>query len=266
MKSSHRTTEQHSNEQTRSSSTELNMIDLMTIDRITKYGEITADSRKLDDEEILHQPIVFNRDTGKYVPLSDANPMIQTILERVHGNNTVLPVLSTSIFHSTMNILKSSSEVTKSDPNLSRQKRRDDDDDDSLSSSDASSTKSGQTTGTSTLSDNAIKSSTSPEPISSRKKHLSKLAAMNFFRRKKKTIDEPQQVNHADDDDDEYEKGLINDGLYGDLKYKASRHLKEAPQFDKTHLLQTIVDAHEGPIWCMRYEFERCELRTIDFI
>ncbi|CAF4408725.1 unnamed protein product, partial [Rotaria magnacalcarata] len=32
-----------------------------------------------------------------------------------------------------------------------------------------------------------------------------------------------------------------------------SRNLKEQPQFDKTQLLQTIVNAHNGPIWCMKF-------------
>lgn len=217
----------------------------MTIDRITKYGEITPDSRKLDDEEILHQPIVYNRDTGKYVPLGDANPMIQTILDRAHGSIGLLAAPS-----GPLNIRKNSSEVTRSDSNLSRQKPRDDDgENDSSTSSDTSS----QTMGTSILSDHGNQSSTSSEPTNkTRKHHWSKIAAMNFFRRKKKAVDEPQPSNSVDDEDDEGEKALINDGLYGELKYKTSRHFKETPQFDKSLILQTIVDAHAGPIWCMK--------------
>lgn len=202
----------------------------MTIDRITKYGEIDADSPKLDDEEILRQPILFNRDTGKYMPLNDANPIIQTILNRVHGNNNLLT-----------NTRLTSSDLAKSDSNLSLSKQLDEE---YSSSSDSSSVKSGQTLASSTLSDHPKKSSTSNELKSS----SSKFSTMNFFRRKKKTIPEQDKPMHIDED----EKILINDGLHGELKYKASKHLHETPQFEKTQLIQTIVNAHLGPIWCMR--------------
>lgn len=210
-------------------------MDLITIDRITKYGEINSDSPKLDDEEILRQPILFNRDTGKYMPLNDANPMIQTILERVHGNTT------NSLFLSTINPQKNTS-----DSNLSRYEK---DDEEYSSSSDSSSAKSGQTLGSPSLSDHRKKpSSTMESKISSPKESRSKFSTMNFFRRKKKIP--PEQEKPIDKD--ENEKVLTNDGQYGDLKYKSSKYLHESPQFDKTQVLQTIVDAHLGPIWCMR--------------
>ena len=211
----------------------------MTIDRITKYGEIDPNSPKLDDDEILRQPILFNRDTGKYMPLNDANPMIQTILERVHGNNNLL---SNSLFLSTINPRKNSSDLAKSDSNLSRPKRYKNDDEEYSSSSDSSSAKSGSPS----LSDHRKKVSGSTE--SKTKESRLKFSSMNFFRRKKKIL--PEQEKPIDED--ENEKVLINDGQSGELKYKSSKYLHESPQFDKTQLLQTIDDAHLGPIWCMR--------------
>ncbi|CAF4902260.1 unnamed protein product, partial [Rotaria socialis] len=59
-------------------------------------------------------------------------------------------------------------------------------------------------------------------------------------------------VVDMDEEEEDGERLLINDGSNGDLKYKSSRNLKEQPQFDKTQLLQTIVNAHNGPIWCMK--------------
>lgn len=226
-----------------SASSEPNIIDLSMIDRITKYGEISPNSRKLNDDEILQQPIVHNLDSGKYIPLSDANPMTQTIMERVHGRNSI-----------TSNFRKTSSDMlnlNKSEPNLSRQKSKNNNDNQSTSSA-SSSTKSSQTT---VLSLSAAPHNSSPSSNQTNisvKKKLTNLVMKNILRRKK-----PSKKKHDDemneiDDEEDSEKLLINDGLNGDLKYKASRYLKEQAQFDRTQLLQTIVDAHDGPIWCMR--------------
>jgi hypothetical protein len=214
------------------------MIDLNTIDHITKYGEITPNSGKLNDDEILRQPIVRNLDSGKYIPLSDANPMTQTIMERVHGS--MISLRQNSIFNSNINS-SDTNHLSTSDLNLSRQQQFD------SSSSDSSSTKSSSAVTTSTSSV-TNKSSRSPgHGLLPTKKQLAKMVVMNFLRRKKKTDDK-----HVDDEEDDNERLLINDGSNGDLKYKASRYLKEPAQFDKTQLLQTIVNAHDGPIWCMK--------------
>ena len=76
---------------------------------LTKYGEISPNSRKLNDDEILRQPIVRNLDNGKYIPLSDANPMTQTIMERVHGS--MISLRQNSMFNSNINIRKNSSDT-----------------------------------------------------------------------------------------------------------------------------------------------------------
>ncbi|CAF1564852.1 unnamed protein product, partial [Adineta ricciae] len=81
----------HSNRNVLSASSEPSIVDLHTIDRITKYGELSPNSRKLNDDEILQQPIVRNLDNGKYMPLIDANPMTQTILERVRRSESMIP-------------------------------------------------------------------------------------------------------------------------------------------------------------------------------
>jgi hypothetical protein len=212
------------------------------IDRITKYGEMTPDSGKLNDDEILRQPIVRNLDNGKYIPLSDANPMTQTIMERVHGS--MISLRQNSIFNSNINLRKNSSDthnLSTSELNLSRKKQFD------SSSSDSSSTRSSHTTEASTSSSSVTNKSS--RSVRSVKKQLAKLVVMNFLRRNKKTNDKHGDV---DDEEDDNERLLINDGSNGDLKYKASRHVKESAQFDKTQLLQTIVNAHDGPIWCMR--------------
>lgn len=218
----------------------------MTIDRITKYGEIGPDSPKLDDDEILRQPILRNLDNGKYIPLSDANPMTQTILERLHGTGNMMSVAPNSIFHSAINLRKNSSDANRSE---FRTKRHDDG---NMSSSDSSSAKSGHTTALSTSSEASKSSPPAPRKVSSVKQHLTKLVAINFLRRKKKVVHEQQAPADLEDEEDDGERILINDGSNGDLKYKASRHVKDAVQFDKTQLLQTIVNAHNGPIWCMR--------------
>lgn len=216
------------------------MIDLNIIDRITKFGEISPNSRKLNDDEILRQPIVHNLDNGKYIPLSDANPMTQTIMERVHGTNSIMS------FNSNHNL-------NRSESTLLRQKHKNNDNDNESTSSASSSTKSSQTT-TVSLSAVPTQSTTSTNSSSkSIKKQLRKLVMKNFLRRGKNIkTDDQQNAEYIDDEEEDGERLLINDGSNGDLKYKASRYLKEQAQFDRTQLLQTIVNAHEGPIWCMK--------------
>jgi hypothetical protein len=226
------------------------------IDRITKYGEISPNSQKLNDEEILRQPILHNLDNGKYIPLIDANPMTQTIMERVHGNGSMINLRQNSIFNSNNNLRKNSSEtnnLSKSELNLSRQKHKINNDDNESTSSESSSTKSSQTTAISSSSVNSKSLKSTKNSTKSIKKKLSRLVLKNFFRREKnsKSLDH-KNTTDIDDEEDDNERLLINDGSNGDLKYKASRYLREQPQFDKTQLLQTIVNAHNGPIWCMR--------------
>ncbi len=170
--------------------------------------------------------------------------MTQTIMERVHGS--MLSLRQSSLYNSSMNS-SDTNHLSTSELSLSRQNQFD------SSSSDSSSTKSSQTATTSTTASTTNKLSKSQEHGSlSKKKQLAKLVVMNFLRRKKKTDDKHPDGVDVDDEEDENEKSLINDGSNGDLKYKSSRYLKEPLQFDKTQLLQTIVNAHGGPIWCMK--------------
>lgn len=229
---------------------------LSTIDHLTRYGELFPNSRKLNDEEILQQPIVLNLDNGQYIPLSDANPMIQTIMERTHRAESIANLRHNTLKKSLSSLRRSSSENNSfsiSDINLShkRHKKHGGDDNESTSSG-SSSTKSSHTTGISSSSTTS-KSLASSSSRPSIKKQLKNLVVKNFFRKKKHEA--PVDHQHAidiDEEEDDTERLLINDGSNGDLKYKASRHLKEQTQFDKTQLLQTIVNAHSGPIWCMK--------------
>jgi hypothetical protein len=235
------------------------------IDRITKFGDLSPDSQKLNDDEILQQPIVRNLDNGKYMPLSDANPMTQTILERVHasGGN---PISSRhNSFLKNHSLRRNSSDhhshpMSSLEDSLARLKRKsngNDEDENASTSSESSSTKSSHTTA---MSSESAASKSSPSITRSAtsffrggKRQLTKLLTRNFLRKggQKHSADRPE-TGDLDDEEDDGERVLINDGSNGDLKYKASRHLKEQAQFDKTQLLQTIVSAHDGPIWCMR--------------
>jgi hypothetical protein len=182
--------------------------------------------------------------------------MTQTIMERVHGNGSMINLRQNSIFNSNNNLRKNSSEtnnLSKSELNLSRQKHKINNDDNESTSSESSSTKSSQTTAISSSSVNSKSLKSTKNSTKSIKKKLSRLVLRNFFRREKnsKSLDH-KNTTDIDDEEDDNERLLINDGSNGDLKYKASRYLREQPQFDKTQLLQTIVNAHNGPIWCMR--------------
>ena len=244
---------------------EPNIVDLNIIDRITKFGELSPNSEKLNDDEILQQPIVRNLDNGNYMPLGDANPMTQTILERVHasGGNLISPRRSS--FLKSHSLRRNSSDhlahvMSSLEDSLSRLKRKstgNDEEENISSSSESSSTKSSHTTAMS--SESATSKSSAPSMRSAKsflrggKWQLTKLLTRNFLRKRghKHSSDRPETPD-LDDEEEDGERVLINDGSNGDLKYKASRNLKEQAQFDKTQLLQTIVQAHDGPIWCMR--------------
>ena len=269
------TTSYYSSAKTSSAISEPNIVDLNLIDRVTKFGELLPYSQKLNDEEILRQPIVRNLDSGKYIPLCDANPMTQTIMERAHGSASVISTRHTSILinsnlrrNSTDNHNHTLNGMNSTEGHSVRRKTKikggeqdddeDDDDDENESTSSAtSSTKSSHTTAVSSSSA-ASKSSTSAARTASSlfhggKRQLTKLVVRNFLRRgAKKTTSDRHDIADINDDEDDGERVLINDGSNGDLKYKASRNSKEQAQFDRTQLLQTIVNAHDGPIWCMR--------------
>jgi hypothetical protein len=227
---------------------------------------------KLNDKEILQQPIVHNLDNGKYIPLTDANPMTQTILERVHGSGSVMTLRHNSIL-STNSIRRNSVETNNnnnlngantSETNLSRQRHQlngeeeEDDDDNESTSSESSSTKSSHTVPISSSSSATNKSTTGAIRAASSlfhggKRQLTRFVNRSFLRKTgKKPIHGHHDIVDIEEEEEDGERLLINDGSNGDLKYKASRNLKEQPQFDKTQLLQTIVNAHNGPIWCMR--------------
>jgi hypothetical protein len=147
--------------------------------------------------------------------------------------------------------------------NILRQRREsngeEDDDDNESTSSASSSTKSSHTIVISSSSSSTThKSSTAAIRAASSlfhggKRHLANFVNRSFLRKTgKKIIHGHDHVADLDEEEEDGERLLINDGSNGDLKYKSSRNLKEQPQFDKTQLLQTIVNAHHGPIWCMR--------------
>ena len=251
--------------------------------RTTNLSDLSSIHRRLNDSDEPHRSTtVHNFDRSKYILWSDANPMTQTILERVHCSGSMLTLRQNSMLsrQSSSSLRRNSSEsdningLTGSQFALARKRHKshgeqdvaeeeddDDDDDNGSTSSESSSTKSNHTIPISSSS-----SSSSAHHKSSRavvraasslihdgKRQLTRLVTSRFLR---KSSNKARHGNHditaIDEDDDDTERLLINDGSNGDLKYKASRNLKEQPQFDKTQLLQTIATAHHGPIWCMR--------------
>ena len=212
------------------------------IDRITRYGAVSPTSEILGDDEILRQPIVRNLDNGKYIPLSDANPMTQTILERVQQSGGTSTNSRRNSLFKTHNLRKNSSELNNE--NLLRLNQIDGEQN-STSSSEASS----QNTAISSTKSSKSADGSSTSFLGGGKRQIKNLITKTLFRRTKtkKTIE-------FDDDDDGFERGLINDGSNGDLKYKASRYIRDQTHFDKTQLLQTIGRAHDGPIWSMRFD------------
>lgn len=197
--------------------------------------------------------------------------MTQTILERVHGSGSMMTLRHNSVLN-TNNIRRNSSDNNNNnntngannlETSLTRQRRQsngedEEDDDNESTSSESSSTKSSHTMPISSSSSTTNKSTTAALRAASSlfhggKRQLTRLVNRSFLRKTgKKPIHGHVHVNDVDDEEDDGERLLINDGSNGDLKYKASRNLKEQPYFDKTQLLQTIVSAHNGPIWCMR--------------
>lgn len=197
--------------------------------------------------------------------------MTQTILERVHGSGSMMTLRHNSILN-TNNFRRNSSDNTMNlngtnniEANLVRPRRKSngeevdyDDDDNESTSSESSSTKSSHTIAVSSSSSTTTKSGTTALRAASSlfrggKRQLTRLVNRSFLRKNgKKSIPERHHNADVDEEEDEGERLLINDGSNGDLKYKASRYFKEQPQFDRTQLLQTIVNAHNGQIWCMR--------------
>ena len=239
---------------------------------MTKFGELASTSRKLANAELFSSFLLHQLGHNNYPRLTDANPINEKILERIHGNSSLMTPRHSSLLnnnHSQMR--RNSSELDNIngaadlDTSLARQKHvlqgdhdedDDDDDDNESTSSASSSTKSSHTIAVSTPSTAAKSSKAAIRAASSLfhggKRQLTRLVNRSFLRRSgRKLSNGHHHTADFDEEDDDGEK-LLNDGFNGDLKYKASRNNKEQLEFDKTQLLQTIVNAHHGPIWCMR--------------
>ncbi|CAF0902091.1 unnamed protein product [Adineta steineri] len=255
---------------------EPNIVDLNLIDRLTKFEELSSNNRKLNEDDIFRHSTAHNLDNGKYIPITDANPMTQTILERVHGSGSIITLRQNSILSNNNNnssLRRNSSDnnnINKTnsvDINLSRQRHQlndeeeeeEEEDDNESTSSESSSTKSSHTIPISSSSSSSTANKSSIAAVRAAtllfhggKRQISRLVSRSFLRKGGKKLRHPD-IADIDEEEEDSEKLLINDGSNGDLKYKASRNLKDQPQFDKTQLLQTIVNAHHGPIWCMRF-------------
>ncbi|CAF5179428.1 unnamed protein product, partial [Rotaria magnacalcarata] len=245
---------------------EPNIVDLNLVDCMKKIGEFSPNHQKFNGNQRLRKSLLHNLDNGKYITLSDANPMTQTILERVHGSNSMITLRQTSILNNN-NIRQNSSDsnslngTNSLETNIPRQRHKsngDEYDDNESTSSESSSTKSSHTIAISLSSSPINKSSAAALRVAASlfhdgKRQLSRLVNRSFLRKNgKKFLHGHNDVVDMDEEEEDGERLLINDGSNGDLKYK-SRNLKEQPQFDKTQLLQTIVNAHNGPIWCMKF-------------
>ncbi|CAF1455193.1 unnamed protein product [Adineta ricciae] len=253
---------------------EPNIVELSLIDRKTKFEDFTNNNRKLintHEDDNLRQSHVHNLDNGKYLSIGDANPMTQTILERVQGSVSAMTLRQSSLLNSsnTTSLRRNSSENNNMnggnnlDVNMSRQRHQsngeeDEDDDNESTSSESSSTKSSHTAPISSSSSSAVNKSSvaavraAASLFHDGKRQISRLMNRSFLRKTGKKIVQ-DHIHDIDEEEEDSERLLINDGSNGDLKYKASRNLKEPSQFDRTQLLQTIVNAHNGPIWCMRF-------------
>lgn len=249
---------------------EPNIVDMT----LTQFNELSATNRYRATGDDSFSPFSTHRfDQSKYIESIDANPMTQTILERATGSTTVMSQRQNSILSKTHQLRRNSSDhdningTLNLEATMSRQRSQlkggdeeeedDDEDDNESTSSESSSTKSSHTIAHSSPS-NLTKSSKAAVRAASMlirggKRQLSRLMTRSFLRRNGRKLPNghPQPVD-VDEEEDDGEKPLLNDGFNGDLKYKASRNLKEQLQFDKTQLLQTIVNAHRGPIWCMK--------------
>ena len=203
------------------------------------------------------QSTIHNLDHSTYIPLTDANPIMQTILERVHDSNSMIAPRQNSVISNSNNMRQNSSDNNNGTNSLETsrirsQSKSNEDDDNESTSSESSSTKSGRTIVISSSQSTTNKTTSTTIQATSSLFRISKRQLIQFIRRRfiRKNVKKFIQKHHdiVDIDEDE-EDGVINDG---DLKYKGSRNLKEQSQFDKTQLLQTIINAHEGPIWCMK--------------
>ncbi|CAF4589775.1 unnamed protein product, partial [Rotaria sp. Silwood1] len=245
--------------------------------------DLSLNNQRLNENDILRQSIIHNFDNGKYIQLNDTNPMTQTILERVHGSNSMITLRQNSILNNNNNLRQNSSDsnnnnnnnnnnningTTNLETSLTRQRHKsignnndddDDEEDDNESTSSASSSTKSSHTIVMSLSSPTNKTSAAAIRLATTlfhdsKRQLTRLVSRSFLRRSnKKHIQGHHDIIDIDDEEEDGEKLLINDGSNGDLKYKISRNFKEQPQFDKTQLLQTIVNAHNGPIWCMKF-------------
>lgn len=249
---------------------EPNIVDMV----FTQFNELSASNRHRAAENEPFSPFLNHRfEHGTYFESTDANPINQTILERANGSTTIMSQRQNSILNKSHQLRRNSSDhdsingTMNFESTMSRQRSQlkdgpdeddeEDEDDNESTSSESSSTKSSHTMPHSSPS-NVTKSSKAAVRAASMlirggKRQLSRLMTRSFLRRNgRKMNNGHQQALDADEEEDDGEKLLLNDGFNGDLKYKASRSLKDAPQFDKTQLLQTIVNAHQGPIWCMK--------------
>ncbi|CAF0839301.1 unnamed protein product, partial [Didymodactylos carnosus] len=211
-------------------------VNLDTIDCITKFGGLTRGGQTLNDDEIMKQPIVKNLDYGKYVPLQEAvpkefmNPMTMQILKTVNASaNSSSTSMNNSLRrNSTPNDYHHNYSPTVI-KNETHSTRASNDELDSISTSSEASTKSSHTTAASTSTTKA-----------------SQTAVKNLL----KGTNGDSEHEEFDDESDDDKDIVLNDS---DVKYKSSRNLTGHSIFDKTQLLQTIVTAHNGPIWCMRF-------------
>ena len=250
---------------------EPNIVDMT----LTQFNELSATNRYRATGDDSFSPFSTHRfDQSKYIEPIDANPITQTILERANGSTTVMSQRQNSVLSKSHQLRRNSSDHDNINGSLhfeatmSRQRSQlkggdgeeeedDEDDDNESTSSESSSTKSSHTIAHSSPS-NLSKSSKAAVRAASMlirggKRQLSRLMTRSFLRRNgRKPSNGHQQPVDVDEEEDDGEKPLLNDGFNGDLKYKSSRNLKEQLQFDKTQLLQTIVNAHRGPIWCMK--------------
>ena len=251
---------------------EPNIVDMT----LTQFNELSASNRSRATGDDSFSPFLTHRfDQSKYIESIDANPMTQTILERANGSTTLMSQRQNSILSKNHQLRRNSSDHDNINGSLnfeatmSRQRSQlkggdgeeeddeDEDDDNESTSSESSSTKSSHTIAHTSPSSISKSSKAAVRAASmlirGGKRQLSRLMTRSFLRRNgRKLPNGPQQPADLDEEEDDGEKLLLNDGFNGDLKYKASRNLKEQLQFDKTQLLQTIVNAHRGAMWSLK--------------
>ncbi|CAF0896212.1 unnamed protein product, partial [Didymodactylos carnosus] len=239
-------------------------VSLDTIDFITNLDELTSDSRTSNDDEIMKQPIARISDYGKYVTPQEAvpeefiNPMTMQILRTVNANanpiscstNMNNSLRRTSIPNDYHNHHRSSisSSIVNNETSSSKVSN---DELDSLSTSSDGSTKSSHAAAASTSITKAP-----PKAVKSlfkgSKNQLSKLVNKKWpeMHTKGKKGNGESEHEEYENEIDEDKDVILNES---DVKCKSSRDLRGQTVFDKTQLLQTIVTAHNGPIWCIRF-------------